>query len=119
MRPKNRARDCRRDARENSSSPDLSDNQLFLSLPNDPPKVSLIGKENTLCERGLYEQLVTFDSEMSPLLSSVPFFIPREVDSRNEITALDPIFSAIGNHGLVQRGALTITHASDAIFRSR
>ena len=99
--------------------PSLSESQLFLSLPNDPPKVSLIGEENTWCGSSLDGELVALNSEVSPLLGTIPFLIPRHIDGRNEITVLDALFATIGNHRLVQSGALLITHAGLAIFCSR
>jgi len=41
---------------------------------------------------------------MAPLLGAIPLFIPRGIDNRDEVIALDAVLATIRKHRFVQRG---------------
>ena len=88
---------------------------LLLARPHDAPKVSLASKHDAGSQRGLDENRVAFDPVMSPLPSSIPFFVPGYLYRSDEIASLDAVAAAVGLHRLVKRGSLYVVHATNTV----
>jgi hypothetical protein len=70
----------------------------FIALPHNSSEIVLPKK--IVLGAVLYEEPVAFNPEVAPLLCSVPLFIPRHFDFRDEIISLDSISLAICRHRL-------------------
>ncbi len=69
---------------------------LFLTLPHDPAEIGPAWEQYAGCRRRLNEELIAFDPVMAPLLGTVPDFIPRNINGRDEVITFDTVFPGVG-----------------------
>jgi hypothetical protein len=82
-------------------------------------KVGLAREYDARRWRRLDKQFAAIKAKMAPLLGAVPFFIPRHIDSRDEVVAFDSISTAVCQHRPLEFGTFGDARAGPAMLRRR